>query len=63
MIPLILRFANKIPTVSPEILRYDAERQIAQVMEGGNWIDRLTAGGQEASTRFTKVKAETTDDE
>ena len=63
MIPFILRFAQQIPSVSPEILRYDAERQIAQVLECGNWVDRLTAGGQETSTKFTKVKTETTDDE
>lgn len=63
MNPIILRFAQRIPPVSPEVLRYDAERQIAQVLEGGNWVDRLTVGGQGEGTSFTRVQAETTDDE
>jgi hypothetical protein len=62
MIPLILRFAQRIPPVIPEILRYDAERQIALVLENGIWIDRITAGEREQGTRLTRVKAETTDD-
>ncbi|MBN9662265.1 MAG: hypothetical protein J0H49_28970 [Acidobacteria bacterium] len=63
MNPIILRFAQRIPAASPEVLRYDAERQIAEVLEGGQWVDRLTVGGQGASTKFTKVKNETTDDD
>lgn len=62
MVPFILRFANKLPPTRGEILRYDAERQIAQVLEGGKWVDRVSAGGQESSTRVTAVHAETTDD-
>jgi hypothetical protein len=63
MNPIILRFAQRIPPAKPEILRYDAERQIAQVLEGGNWVDRLTVGGQGENTKCTKVQNETTDDE
>jgi hypothetical protein len=62
MSPLILRFAETIPTVSPEILRYDSERQLAQVLVDGNWVDRITVGALDASTRFSKVPTETTDD-
>ena len=64
MIPFILRFAQQIPPVSPEMLRYDAERQITQLLDNGNWVDRLAVGGRAGeNTRFTKVKTETTDDE
>lgn len=63
MTPLILRFAQRIPSVVPELLRYDAERQIAQVLEDGKWIDRLVSGAPGENTRCTKVKTETTDDE
>jgi hypothetical protein len=63
MIPFILRFAQQIPLINPEVLRYDPDRQIAQVQERGNWIDRLAAGVQEASTKITRMNNETTDDE
>jgi hypothetical protein len=63
MIPLVVRFAQRIPPVSPEILRCDEERQIVQVLANGNWIDRLTAGGQGPYTKHTRTKNETTDDE
>jgi hypothetical protein len=46
MTPFILRFAQRIPPFNPEILRYDHERQVAQVSVGGNWLGRLTVGGQ-----------------
>ena len=64
MIPFIFRFAQKIPPSAPEVLRYDAQRQITQIMENGNWIDTTTARAKVGKgTRFTRVKAETTDDE
>jgi hypothetical protein len=62
MIPLIVRFGEKIPLVPPEVLRYDPKRQLPQVLEDGRWIDRIEAGGREGTTRVTCVQAETTDD-
>lgn len=62
MNPFILRFAQLIPPISPEILRYDAVRQIAQVLDGGIWVDRLTTGGPGDKTKVTEVRSETTDD-
>jgi len=63
MIPFILRFAQRIPPICPEILVYDAERQVALVLVEGTWVDRLTANEQGAGTRITEVTNETTDDE
>jgi len=63
MVPFIFRFAKPIPSINPEILGYDSERQIALVLQGDIWVDRLAAGKQDASTGFTKVRTETTDDE
>lgn len=63
MIPLILRFANKIPASAPEVVRYDSQRQIAEVLDRGEWVDRLIVCGLEASTMVTMVNAESTDDQ
>ena len=62
--PFLLRFAKPIPEEPSLRLRYDAGRQIAQVLQNGEWIDTPeavieTTGG----TRKTAVAQETTDDE
>jgi hypothetical protein len=62
MNPLILRFSNELPPAPLEIIRYDEERQIAQVFQDGAWVDRLLVGGRDGTTRVTCVQAETTDD-
>jgi hypothetical protein len=64
MIPFIFRFAQQIPPTASETLRYDAQRQITQILESGSWVDTPTARAKAGEdTRFTKVKSETTDDE
>ena len=64
MIPFILRFAQQIPPSNSEAVRYNAQRQITQSLENCWWVDRLVKGGPAGdNTKYTKVKAETTDDE
>lgn len=64
MVPFVFRFAEPLPDVPRCPLRYDAARQVAQVMFEGKWIDRPDAPRDSmASTRFTRIKAETTDDQ
>lgn len=62
--PFITRFAMPIGGSEPQPLRYDAERQISQLLVNGEWLDAtstgMTTGG---STRHTKVNNETTDDD
>ena len=63
MTPFILRFAQQIPASYPQALRYDAQRQIAQILENGKWVDTPDAREKvRQATRLTKVAAETTDD-
>jgi len=63
MMPLILRFAEPIPIASSELLRYDAERQITQILQGNEWVDAPNSQqGTGESTKYTKVSVETTDD-
>ncbi len=62
--PFLLRFAQPLEYRPACPLRYDTERQVAEVFMNGQWIDASVARGPESGdTRFTKVATETTDDE
>ncbi len=62
-LPFLFRFAEPLGEMPHQKLRYDAQRQISQVFVGDCWIDTPDAlGGQSEGTRFTRVRAETTDD-
>lgn len=64
MVPFVFHFAQQLPEVIRYPLRYDATRQVAQVLFEGKWLDRTDVPGDSvASTRFTRVQAETTDDQ
>ncbi len=63
-VPFIFQFAQQMARVPSRSLRYDATRQISQVLINGRWVDGPDAFGEPmASTRLTKVRQETTDDE
>ena len=62
MQPFITRFAKKLPIATPEVIRYDDTRQIAEVFENDTWVDRATTGRSDGLSRQTAVNAETTDD-
>jgi hypothetical protein len=63
-LPFVFRFAERLPEVVRSPLRYDSARQISQALVGSKWVDSPDASaGSMPSTRCTKVKAETTDDE
>jgi hypothetical protein len=63
-VPFLYRFAHRMPEVPLRPLRYDAARQISQMLIGGRWIDTPDASLQLiGATRLTEVKRETTDDE
>lgn len=62
--PFICLFAQKLPELPNQWLRYDAGRQISQVFVDGAWVDTCDAPGAiSASSRVTKLDRETTDDE
>jgi hypothetical protein len=62
-VPFIFRFAEPLPETRGLPMRYDAARQVAQVLVDGTWVDRTDAPDTpSAFTRFTRVEAETTDD-
>lgn len=62
--PFIFKFAEHMVSNHSRALRYDESRQIAQVEINGIWIDTPDANVEVyASTRCTKVNAETTDDQ
>lgn len=62
--PFLLRFAEPLPETTPQKLRYDVARQVAQVLVNGSWVDTPDAlDSAMHSTRVTKVVAETTDDQ
>ena len=64
MFPFICQFAEPLPRVAPYPVRYDAARQIAQVLVGTTWVDTPDARlAPMLTTRSTRVQAETTDDE
>jgi hypothetical protein len=63
MVPFLFRFAQPIPAYLRHLLRYDAQRQISQVLIDGKWVDGPDAlAPLIASTRETRVPRETTDD-
>jgi hypothetical protein len=58
------QFAKPIPAESSLPLRYDATRQITQVLQNGQWIDTPDASDETVGvSRKTAVAQETTDDE
>jgi hypothetical protein len=61
LLPFLARFAKPIPDATPEPIRYDKNRQIAQVQVSGAWVDAADAPGTPRLTRCTKVAHETTD--
>jgi hypothetical protein len=56
--PFIMRFSVPIDELAIETLRFDEVRQVAQILDGREWIDTVRIG-----TRKTRVRQETTDDE
>ena len=63
-LPFVFGFRQKLPELPSHPLRYDAARQISQVLIDGRWVDGPDASGLlMASTRFTRIERETTDDE
>lgn len=63
-LPFIARFAQPIVHPPHHPLRYDRDRQIAQALVNGEWVDAVTVTSMiEAGTRVTKIVAETTDDQ
>ena len=63
-LPFLARFGEPMEDRPLRPLRYDASRQIAQVLVDETWMDTPDATGEvEASTRMTKIAPETTDDQ
>ncbi|PYV70346.1 MAG: hypothetical protein DMG96_31480 [Acidobacteria bacterium] len=63
-VPFLLRFAERIPQSARSALRYDPQRQIAQVRVSGQWVDTPDSAIESGhATRKTAVYQETTDDE
>lgn len=64
LIPFLLRFAEPLKNTTPQRLRYDEVRQIAQVYLNDKWVDSPDVLYHTThSTMITKVQNETTDDE
>lgn len=63
-VPFLLRFAQRLPDIPDRPLRYDAARQLGQILVEGRWVDSLDVSfGPEVETLCTKVDKETTDDQ
>ena len=63
-VPFLVRRSEPMSQSTGRRLRYDRRRQISQVEVDGGWVDALDVPGDiSASTRLTRVQAETTDDE
>jgi hypothetical protein len=63
MSPFLARFAQPLTAMPVVTVRYDATRQITQVLADGTWVDAPDATDPSfATTRLTRVLAETTDD-
>lgn len=63
MRPFLFRFAKPMPEQKVYPVRYDARRQISQVLVDGNWIDGPDSPCEFVqSTRVTATQRETTDD-
>ena len=62
--PLLLRFRTLVAVPPADTLRYDPSRSIGQCLGDGAWGDRLDVASDDPhTTRVTKVRMETTDDE
>jgi len=62
MVPFLVRFAKAIPHKPDPVFRYDASRQLGQVLVDGLWTDSPDAGDILNGTRVTEVKTETIDE-
>jgi hypothetical protein len=63
-IPFLFRYAEPLQGQPNQKLRYDEYRQIAQVFADGCWVDTPDARTELGrSTRTTKVRPETTDEQ
>ncbi len=60
--PFLLLFAERLPSVAPNVLRYDVARQQSEVLVDGRWVDAINAPVPDSGTRVTKVGFETSDD-
>jgi hypothetical protein len=63
MLPFSVRFAEPIIQLDARPIRYDANRQISEVLVNGRWIDAPDAPAVDLPvSRLTRVARETTDD-
>jgi hypothetical protein len=62
MVPFLLRFARPVPSNPRHAFRYDAARQLSQVLVDGVWVDSPDAGDLLSGTVVTEVRTETTDE-
>jgi hypothetical protein len=63
MTPFIVRFAEPLAQSSLRQARYDAKRQVTQILVEGLWIDAPDTSAQAfKDTHFTRVGGETSDD-
>lgn len=60
--PFLLRFSEALPVQQPVRMKYDAVRQVSMVEIDEQWVDATSTRAPLATTRLTKVQAETTDD-
>ena len=60
--PFLLLFAEPIPDVAPNVMRYDSARQQSEMLVDGQWVDTVDMSVPDSGTRVTKVSSETTDD-
>ena len=64
MVPFVFQFAQIMDETDHQKMRYDAVRQISQILVAGNWVDGPDAQIESAAgTRLTDIDRETTDDE
>lgn len=64
--PFLLQFREAITSEVEDVAtrRYDCDRSISQVFEGGQWVDLVESRKDEpVRTKVTKVNRETTDDD
>lgn len=63
-VPLLLRFGERLPAhTSTQLVRYNANRQVSEVLVNGSWIDVADTNHELAGTRLTEIGRETTDDQ
>jgi hypothetical protein len=63
-VPFIFGYAEPLENIPTQILRYDKERQLSQVLVGDDWVNTIDARvDPSATTRLTRVRPETSDEE